>query len=72
MIKEIKNHTSPVWAIAHDSNSVFHPAKLEVGQIMTTPQPFLERFDTEEDMLDRLIELAGNTHAWQNPSLEIE
>lgn len=63
-MKEIKDHKQKIWAIAHDSNIVFHPMEIEVGKVLTTGQPFLEQFDTEEAMVERLIELAGNSDIW--------
>jgi hypothetical protein len=72
MIKEIKGHTGPVWAIAHNSENAFHPMKLEIGQVMTTGQPFLEKFENEELMVERLVELAGDDSAWVKPSTDTE
>lgn len=66
-MKEIKGHTGPVWAIAHNFTDVFHPMKVEVGQTLTTGQPELEEFGSEEEMLTRLEEIAGNTSSWVLP-----
>ncbi len=72
-MKEIKGHTKTVWAIAHNSDSAFHPTKLEVGQVLSTGQPFVEQFDTEKDMVERLIELAGDDSLWNDkPSTDTE
>ena len=72
MIKEIKGHTGPIWAIAHNADNAFHPMKLEIGQVMTTGQPFLEKFENEDLMVERLVELAGDDSAWVKPSIDTE
>lgn len=71
-MKEIKDHKTKVWVIAHDADSVFHPAEVEVGNVLTTGQPFLEQFDTEEAMVQRLIDLTGSSDLWPQASDETE
>jgi hypothetical protein len=68
-MKEIKGHTGPVWAIAHNDTDTFHPMKVDVGQVLSTGQIFLEQFETEESMVERLIELAGDDSSWRRPPL---
>ena len=43
--------------LAHNEIDVFHYGSLQENQIVTTGQPFLEYFDTEQELIDRLLEL---------------
>jgi hypothetical protein len=63
-MKEIQKLDKKVWAIAHDSNSIFHPVELEAGLTLSTGQSFLEQFDSEEEMVVRLTELSGDPDFW--------
>jgi hypothetical protein len=63
-MKEIKNKDKKVWVIAHNADSVYHPMELEAGLTLSTGQPFLEEFATEQDMVSRLTELTGDPVFW--------
>jgi hypothetical protein len=43
--------------LAHNEIDVFHYSNLQENQIVTTGQPFLEYFETEQQLIDRLLEL---------------
>ena len=43
--------------LAHNEVDVFHYGGLQENQIVTTGQPFLEYFDTEQGLIDRVLEL---------------
>lgn len=43
--------------LAHNGVNVFHYSSLQESQIVTTGQPFLEYFETEQQLIDRLLEL---------------
>jgi hypothetical protein len=43
--------------LAHNGVNVFHYSNLLENQIVTTGQPFLEYFETEQELIDRLLEL---------------
>ena len=43
--------------LAHNEVNVFHYGSLQEEQIVTTGQPFLEYFETEQGLIDRLLEL---------------
>jgi hypothetical protein len=43
--------------LAHNEIDVFHYGSLQEGQIVTTGQPFLEYFETEQELIDRLLAL---------------
>lgn len=58
-MKEIKKPTKKTWYIAHNNNDVFHNGSIEKHQVVTTGQPYLEQFNTEEKMQTRLMELNG-------------
>jgi hypothetical protein len=64
-MKEIQKTDKKIWAIAHDANTVFHPVELEAGLTLSTGQPFLEQFETEEEMVIRLTDLTGDPELWE-------
>jgi hypothetical protein len=43
--------------LAHNGIDVFHYGSLQENQIVTTGQPFLEYFELEQELIDRLLEL---------------
>jgi hypothetical protein len=43
--------------LAHNETTVFHYGSLREGQVVTTGQPFLEYFDTEQELIDRVLDL---------------
>ena len=43
--------------LAHNEVDVFHYGSLQEGQTVTTGQPFLEYFETEQGLIDRVLEL---------------
>ena len=43
--------------LAHNGIDVFHYSNLQENQIVTTGQPFLEYFEIEQQLIDRLLEL---------------
>ena len=43
--------------LTHNEVDVFHYGSLQENQIVTTGQPFLEYFDTEQGLIDRILEL---------------
>ena len=71
-MKEIKNKDKKVWAIAHNADGVYHPVELEAGLTLSTGQPFLEEFATEEEMVTRLTELTGDADFWTKLKSEAE
>jgi len=54
------------YYLAHNSVNVFHYGMLTEGQVVTTGQPELEYFDTEQELIDRLIGL-GQEYISTNP-----
>lgn len=45
------------YFLAHNGTDVFHYAQLLEGQQIETGQPFLEYFDTLDELKQRLVEL---------------
>jgi hypothetical protein len=45
------------WYIAHNDTDVFHTGEIDVGQTVTTGQPNLETFTTQEEWELRKVEL---------------
>ena len=43
--------------LAHNEIDVFHYGSLQEGQTVVTGQPFLEYFEIEQNLIDRVLEL---------------
>jgi len=43
--------------LAHNEINVFHYGSIQENQTVTTGQPFLQYFETEQDLIDRMLEL---------------
>ena len=43
--------------LAHNLINIFHYGSLSPEQVVTTGQPYLEYFDTEQELIDRLLSL---------------
>ena len=53
----IDNVTETKWVLCHNSTDIFHIVKLEIGNKLETGQPYIEEFDTEEQLEQRINEL---------------
>ena len=63
MPNQIKNHKKKVYWIAHSEDlSVFHHGSIEVGSFLTTGQPVLEQFETEQEWSEAIIQLKGQEY----------
>jgi hypothetical protein len=49
------------WYIAHNKVDVFHFGLAIAGSVITTGQPFLQKFETEEAMATKLNSLTGDS-----------
>lgn len=56
-MQSIDHPDAPVWYIAHDEATVIHYGFVCPNTRVDTPQPILEQFATEAEMLVRLAEL---------------
>jgi hypothetical protein len=45
------------YFLAHNEVNIFHYSSLADSQTVTSAQPFLEYFNTEEELMARLLEL---------------
>lgn len=45
------------YFLAHNETNIFHYSQLQEAQFVTTAQPFLEYYDTEEELIARLLQL---------------
>ena len=52
--------------LAHNEIDVFHYGSIKEGQTVTTGQPLLEYFETEQGLIDRVLEL-GQEYISTNP-----
>lgn len=48
------------WVVAHNNNDVFHIVKVDPKNCLLTGQPFMEVFDTKEELLAQFPQLANN------------
>jgi hypothetical protein len=60
MKKEIGKGANKTWYVAYNNNDVVHYGFVDLNQTMTTGQPFLDEFTTEEDMILKVDELKGD------------
>lgn len=54
------------YFLAHNLVDTFHYSGLVEGQVVTTGQPYLEYFDTEQELIDRLLGL-GQEYIYPSP-----
>lgn len=50
---EIKNSQEEKWVVCHNGSDVCHVVHLRIGSSLSTGQPNLEKFDTEEEAIER-------------------
>ena len=65
-MNSINNISSTKWVICHNEVDVFHIVKLEVGSKLETGQPFVEQFDTEQELETRINTLTNNPKWYEN------
>lgn len=59
-MEEYKNTTTEnKYYLAHNGQDIFHNGELLPLQVVATGQPFLEIFNTEQELNNRLNELQG-------------
>lgn len=49
---------STKWVVAHNNDNVFHVSIVEPQNCFTTGQPFMEVFDTKEEILSMFPNLS--------------
>ena len=47
------------WVVAHNGNNVYHTAVVEPQNCFATGQPFMEVFDSKEELLTAFPHLSG-------------
>lgn len=57
---EIKNSQEEKWVLCHNGSDVIHISHLLVGSNLSTGQPNLEKFDTEEQAIERAKQINPN------------
>ena len=61
MIQSIINPTTKVWYLAYNqSENIYHFGLVEPNQYMTTKQPVLEQFNTEDELRIRVDNFKGD------------
>jgi hypothetical protein len=47
------------WVVAHNNNDIFHPCFVESQNCFETGQPFLDVFDSKEDLITAFPHLSS-------------
>ena len=47
------------WIVAHNNNDIFHVSVVGILNCFSTGQPFMETFDTKEELLNTFPHLSG-------------
>lgn len=58
-MKELKDQKETKYVIVHNKVDVFELITVNVGQVMTSGQPYMEVFSEEKKAGSRLNELSG-------------
>jgi len=56
-MQEIKNSQEDKWVLCHNGSDVFHIIHLTVGASLSSGQPILEKFNTEEQAIAKVKQL---------------
>jgi hypothetical protein len=54
------------YYLATNETDIFHFGEMEEGSILTTGQPKVFYFDTEQKLIDKLTQLTGDPNYYQN------
>lgn len=57
---------STKWVVAHNNVDVFHASEVGPNNSLLTGQPFMEVFDSKEEMLSQFPQLADNENLSQD------
>lgn len=57
------------WVVAHNGSDIFHYSVVEPHLCFTTGQPYMEVFNSQEELLSAFPQLSGN---FIEPELELE
>jgi len=59
-MQSIINNDVEKWVLCHNNIDVFHIVHLPIGSSIETGQEFLEVFETEEQVKNRILEINPN------------
>jgi hypothetical protein len=54
------------WVVAHNNDDVFHVSEVKPNNCILTGQPFMEVFDSKEEMLTSFPQLSGSENFQYN------
>jgi len=54
------------YYLATNETDIFHFGEMEEGSVLTTGQPKVFYFDTEQKLIDKLTQLTGDSNFYQN------
>ena len=60
------------YYLATNETDIFHFGKMEEESVLTTGQPKVFYFDTEQKLINKLIQLTGDPNYYQNYQLKKE
>lgn len=59
------------WVVSHNNDNVFHVSEVKPNNCLLTGQPFMEVFDSREEMLIRFPQLSNNREPFIEDSEEL-
>jgi hypothetical protein len=54
------------WVVAHNNDNVFHVSEVKPNNCLLTGEPFMEVFDSKEEMLTSFPQLSSNINFQQD------
>lgn len=59
------------WVVAHNNDDIFHVSKVKPNNCLLTGQPFMEVFDSEDEMLIRFPQLSNINNSFLEDSEDL-
>jgi hypothetical protein len=53
-MNKIENAIKNMWVLCHNGINIFHITELKIGENLETGQPYIECFDTEEELQKKI------------------
>jgi hypothetical protein len=53
-MNKIENSQEEKWVLCHNNADIFHISYVGIGVNLSSSQPFLEKFDTEDLVIERI------------------
>ena len=62
----LSHPSSTKWVVSHNNVDVFHASEVSPNNCLITGQPFMEVFDSKEEMLSQFPQLANEEDLLQD------